>query len=117
LSEECISETIRECGYFTVCKGGMRRRLTRETLIGFRYLKPGQITTSVDLENDIVRYLYVDEAERGFFIEADITAGDRPECSSEFKKRLIPAIQEVLGGDPRLQMVLMIIETKMFPTA
>ncbi len=117
MSEECVGRSIEECGAtWIVCRGNLKAALAgREA--AFRSAKVGSINTSIDLDGEVVRFLYVDEEGGGFYVEAHIDAPDRPECASQLMNALLLNGRRMLTGRPGWKVAEYIVSNMMFPAA
>ena len=113
MSGECLERVFPGCGRIVVCREGLRERLGPGVLRRFRYLSPGQVSNSVDLEGDTAYYIYVGPGGAGFYVEASLRGLAAGECGPRMRSELVPLIEDALRGDPRLPAVLMIVSERM----
>ena len=109
---ECVSGGVEGCGSFVVCSKGVREAIGGE-ISRFKMVPIGNVTTSIDIENDVVHYLYVNEDGAGFYIRASLEGLASGECGPRLRAEVVPLVQRALSDDPRLMFITMIMEEKM----
>ncbi|MCE4625179.1 MAG: hypothetical protein F7C35_04865 [Desulfurococcales archaeon] len=109
---ECVRGGVEGCGSYIVCSQGLREAVAGE-ISRFKMVPIGNVTTSIDMENDRVYYLYVNENGAGFFIWATLEGLAGGECGPRLRAEVVPLVQSALADDPRLMFITMIIEQKM----
>jgi hypothetical protein len=117
MPEECVRGSLDDCNAsWIVCRDNLKEAIAgREA--AFRSVKVGSINTSIDLDDEIVRFLYVDEEGGGFYVEAHIDAPDRPECASQLMNALLLYGRKMLTGRPGWRVAEFIVSNMMFPAA
>ncbi len=117
MQEECVGGSIEECSAsWIVCRKNLRTMLAgREA--AFKTVKVGSINTSIDLDEEVVRFLYVDEEGGGFYVEAHIDAPDKPDCAAQLMDSLLIHGRKMLTGRPGWRVAEYIVSNMMFPAA